>query len=179
MTLERKISLERITDCVCDVMVFTTSELSAKRQKSTRHMTNAKQMVTYFAKYYSDATNSEINHVLGYQSGDTKAIRKNIKQIHEKLSGRMDNELCEQFDQVKLKLFGMKNRLLRLGEEIHIIIKTITDKPENNPEYKELMRQGIYPFVLRYDKLKFYGYARDLGGAYIGQPKDHYLANLS
>ena len=90
----------------------------------------------------------------------------------------MDAELCEQFDQVKLKLFGMKNRLLRLGEEIHIIIRTITDKPETNPEYKELMRLGIYPFVLKYDKLKFFGYARDLGGAYIGQPKEQYEASL-
>lgn len=168
-------TLEEIISTVCEVLNISKEEIPIPRARSSREITDAKQLCTFFAKKYTKATNRNILAALGYNIMDTKMIRQNKVAVENAIQTAQFDDFCKHFKAIDDKLGNSNDRLYIHGEQLHLIVM-LSNTADMRPV--KLEEKGIHPFLVCVGGNTFSAYAYDKQGGYIGQSHIEHLMSI-
>lgn len=167
-------TLEQIIIAVCIELRIDREELVKHYKRSTKELTIAKQLCTFFAKQYTDACNKDILECLGYKLNNRKQISQNVKAAKDLIDTGQYPDYNKHYQNLQMSFNRNNHRTFTPGDSIKLTeLKAETQSPEENPEYKKLMDKGIYPFVIRMGNVIGYAYSMH-NGVYTGQTHEQY-----
>ncbi len=168
-----KFTLEEVVKIVCDELNITKKQVGAKTKRSTQQVTFCKQLICYFAKANTDASNKEIRIRLGYTSTHDKSVYKNRDAIADLAKYRTDEKRVQVYDTLVRVFSGAPVRQCKKGDlfKLDILLQPSSIAPA---EHDNVKRHGVYPFVMRWGNGLYHSYGHDAKGVVYGQSEQEY-----
>lgn len=160
---------ERVVKAVSQCVGVSETDIVSYSARSNGAITIAKQITTYILKNKcKELSNNDISQLLGYKSGKD-ATMYNKRRVEKELQNA-DSKYVKYHTEVMDKLNSSIYRTDHCNQS-----SSLGCYPASSidaPVIQQGIRNGVYPYIIKYGLSVNYVYGRDKNGNMIGQSKE-------